>query len=74
MQHHGTAGKHLTLHPSMDFQALIIAELSPLTSNYFREFFLILPWHVGRLHLAASLMRKKGGFRLAAGAILNLLN
>lgn len=62
IQHDRTAGKHLTLHPKMVFQSLIMAELSPLTINYFKEF-LILLWHVGMLNLAAFLSRQKEGRR-----------
>lgn len=54
MQHDGTAGKHLTLHPKTESLSPIMAELSPLTVNYLKEF-LILLWYVGILNLAASL-------------------
>lgn len=54
IRHDGTAGENSTLHPKMDFGSPIMAELIPLTINYFKEI-LILLWHVGILNLAASL-------------------
>lgn len=47
-----------------------MAELSPLTINYFKEF-LILLWHVGIFHLAASLSNTDEKRRVQNGCRCN---
>lgn len=54
IQHDGSSSKNLTLRPKMEVQFPIMAELSPLTINYFKDFVFLL-WHVEIPNLATSL-------------------